>query len=373
MLRPLVLALPWLVLGLLGCGGPGTAGPPSPGQDGQDEVPGAVCTNRIDYSLGEVSGMSGVYHYDEGGRVLQYVERTMDGKQVFLLKRGYDAEGRRVTQTAEDGRLGIPHREVTWEWDDQDRVVRTTFVRSGGENDGTNESRFFYDATGKREHDEFFTNGALSTVVRYRRFDGEPFVLEAGRDEGGDGTEEWVHRHSYEAGEWLVKAQTVYMNGEQIVTEDFTYEDLAAGQLSRRDFDADGDGQADYVDRFFWDENGRVKRVEYDTSGDGVLDQSIDFHYDAERLVSRTWDVFDQGTQKYVTNFDWSEGRLDRVARRDGLTGQAIETWIFSYGCAEDLPMDVPLAPIHGFEYELVPNPFVLRLEDRFSAFPEIL
>ncbi|MDC0744119.1 hypothetical protein [Polyangium mundeleinium] len=375
MLRPLLLVLLPLALGSIGCGGPAAAdSPPVAGEDeDEDDVPGAVCTNRIDYLLDDALRLAAVYHYDEGGRVLQYVERTADGKRVFLVKRGYDALGRRMTQTVEDGRFSSPHREMTWEWDDQDRVVRTTYVASKPEGDARSESRFFFDAAGNHERDEFFADGVLSRVMRYRYLGGEPFVLEAGSDDGGDGTEEHVFRQFYAAGQWLVKAEHVYMNGEQIVTEDFLYEDLAAGRLSRRDFDADGDGQPDYVDRFFWKEGGSITRVEYDTKGDGVLDQSVDFDYDAGRLVRRTWDVFDQGTQKFITDVTWSGSRLERVARRDAPTGQVIETWIFSYGCAGDLPMDVPIAPIQGFRYELMTNPFILHFEDRWSSFPEML
>ncbi|MDC3962810.1 hypothetical protein [Polyangium jinanense] len=371
MLRPRILAFSPLALTLLGCGGPATTDSPVEGVE-NDDVPGAVCTNRIDYRLDDDDRMSAVYHYDEAGRVLQYAERTAEGKRVFLVKRGYDAKGRRVTQTVEDDRLGAPHREMTWEWDDQDRVVRTTYVASKPEGDTRSESRFFFDAAGKPERDEFWTDGVLSNVTRYRYFDGEPFVLEVGRDNDADDTEEYFFRQSY-AGQWLVKAESVYMNGEQIVTEDYSYDDLTAGHVSRRDFDADGDGQLDYVDRIFWNESGLIARVEYDTKGDGVLDQSVDFEYDAGRLVRRTWDVFDQGTQKFITDVTWSGARLTRVARRDAPTGQAIETWIFTHGCAGELPMDVPIAPIQGFRYELQTYPFVLRYEDRWSPFPEML
>jgi len=370
MVPPRILVLLPLTFASLGCGGP--AAVPAPPEE--DEVPGAVCTNRIDYTLGSETHYTAVYHYDEGGRVLQYAERMADGKQIFLVKRGYDARGRRITQNVEDGRLGIPHRDMTWEWDDQDRVIHTTFVRSGSElHDGTSESRFFFDASGRRERDEFFTDGVLSSVSHHRYLGGEPFVLETGRDTGGDGTEETVYRGFYAGGEWLVKAEHVYMNGEQIVTEDFTYEDLEAGHVSRRDYDAEGDGQADYVDRVFWGEGGLVERVEYDTKGDGVLDQSVDFEYEDGRIVSRTWDVFDQGTQKFITDVNWSGARLDRVARRYVPTGEVIETWVFSYGCEGDKPMDVPIAPIHGFEYELMTYPFLLHFEDRFGGFPEML
>ncbi|MDI3282238.1 hypothetical protein [Polyangium sp. 15x6] len=367
-----MLALSPIALALLGCGGPAATDAPVEGVE-DDEVPGAVCTNRIDYRLDDDARMSAVYHYDEGGRILQYVERTADGKQLFLVKRDYDAKGRRVAQTVEDDRLGAPHREMTWEWDDEDRVVRITYVASKPEGDTHSESRFFFDAAGKPERDEFWKDGALSSVARYRYLDGEPFVLEVGRDSDGDGTEEYVFRQSYAAGQWLVKAESVYMNGEQIVTEDFFYDDLAAGHVSRRDFDADGDGQIDYVDRVFWNEGGLIARIEYDTKGDGVLDQSVDFEYEAGRLVRRTWDVFDQGTQKFITDVAWSGARLERVARRDAPTGQAIETWIFTHGCAGDLPMDVPIAPIQGFRYELQTYPFVLHFEAYFRGFPEML
>ncbi|HVK67606.1 MAG TPA: hypothetical protein VM694_24140 [Polyangium sp.] len=373
MLCPRLLVLLPLALGTFGCGGPATTDSLPVGDEDADEVPGAVCTNRIEYLLDEAPRLTAVYHYDEGGRVLQYAERTAEGKRVFLVKRGYDALGRRITQTVEDGRFSIPHREMAWEWDDQDRVVRAAYLSSKPEGDARSESRFFFDAAGNHERDEFFEDGVLSRVMRYRYLGGEPFVLEAGWDDGGDGTEERVYRQFYAAGQWLVKGEHVYMNGEQIVTEDFLYEDLAAGRLSRRDFDADGDGQPDYVDRFSWNESGSITRVEYDTKGDGVLDQSVDFDYDAGRLVMRTWDVFDQGTQKFITEVTWSGSRLERVTRRDAPTGQVIETWIFSYGCAGDLPMDVPIAPIQGFRYELMTNPFILHFEERWSSFPEML
>ncbi|MDI1475142.1 hypothetical protein [Polyangium sp. y55x31] len=371
MLFPRFCFLVLLSLALFGCGGPAAADS-LPVED-ESAVPGAVCTNRIDYHLDDELHLAAVYHYDEAGRILQYVERTAEGKQVFLVKRGYDAEGRRVTQTVEDGRFGSPHREMTWEWDDEEHVVRTTYLASKPEGDTYSESRFFFDAAGKPERDEFWNDGVLSSVTRYRHLGGEPFVLEAGRDVDGDGTEEYVFRRFYAASQWLVKAETVYMNGEQIVTDDFFYEDLAAGRVSRGEFNSDGDGQPDYVYHFRWNESGLIERVEYDTKGDGVLDQSIDFAYEAGRIVLRTWDVFDQGTQKFITDVAWSGSRLDRVARRDALTGQAIETWIFTRGCTEDLPMDVPIAPIQGFRYELQTNPFILHFEDRFSDFPEML
>jgi hypothetical protein len=259
--------------------------------------------------------------------------------------------GRRERQVIDTTRFESGHREMTWEYDAEGRVVRTTY--DGWTSKGLfRETQIFYDPLGRRERLETTEDGAPSDRVKYVYVDGEPSIVEERHHDVADDSLEYGFRYQLAANRWLQRLEI--FNAEIVQTaEIYSYEDVTTGKLSRRDLDLEADGIVEEVDDFFWDAEGRVVRAEYDTNGDGLIEDKIGFTYDAAgNLVLRTWDHPEHWVN-YSTTFVWEDKRLLEVERTDDTSGASLERWSFEYGCPGNLPMDVNIAPIQGFRREM--------------------
>jgi hypothetical protein len=341
-LHRFLLPLPLFTL-LAGCSDPATK---------PLEVPDDSCKNVIAYEFSGKPDLTATHRYDDGGHLTEYVETNDSDTEVFRLSRTYDMRGRLETQVVDTTRFNTGHREMTWEYDDQDRVVRTTY-------DGWStppqmrESRYFYDAMGRRDRTETDEDGVPSDRTQYVYIEGEPFIIEEQHKSGPDGAVFYGFRYFLAQGRWLERMEIFNIEVVQ-AAEWYTYKDVSKGLVSRRDFDGNGDNLVEEVGSYFWNAYDRMERAEYDTNVDGTVDQAYTYEYDAlGRMLKREWIVDDQGHLEFVTTFTWSDNGLEHVERADALTGGVIEAWSFTRGCPGDLPMNVAIAPIQGFRYEM--------------------
>lgn len=333
-----------------------------------DDGTPVLCENRIDYGR-DWSPIRATFQYGAGGQLFRYVERTPEGAPIFALRRWFDLVGRRVRQEVETTLFSPSKRAMTWEYDDAGRVTRTTYegwTTAGG----VRESRFIHDAMGRRERVETLDDGVLTSVDRYQYTEGEPLIVEVGHDDGDDGTEEYGQRYHFAGGRWLSRYESL-TSGVVMLSEDYTYVDGAEGRVSLRARDSDVDGVIDSVATFTWEPLGLVHYADTSTVGGTTSSQTYDFTYDsAGRLVQRTWTALG-GTWIYSTTFTWSSA-LDRVERRDLVTGQPIDSWTFTRGCPGEPQFEVRLAPVSGWSDELRTFPFEIDRQ-KMWGFPEAL
>ncbi|MBK9259559.1 MAG: hypothetical protein IPM54_06935 [Polyangiaceae bacterium] len=332
------------------------------------ELPDTRCKNVIAYELSGKPNLTATHRYDgDDGELTEYVETNASGDQVFRLSRTYDAKGRRIGQVVDTTRLDPGHREMSWEYDEQDRVTRTTYDGWGAD-EKKRETRIYYDAMGRREHTETYENEVLSDRVNYVYIEGEPAIMEQRNIDVTDGSLEYGFRYIVADGKWLTRTEIFNVEIIQSV-ETYTYQDMNKGIVSRRDLDLPADGIIEYSDHYFWDANDRLERVEFDDGADGAVDQKYAYEYDAAgRVIKKHWFVYDQGHLEFVTVIDWSDKGLTYVERSDALNGGVIESWSFTYGC-ENPTMDVPIAPIQGFRYETTTFPHELDTTKWWRSF----
>lgn len=333
-----------------------------------DDGTAVLCENRIDYGLGWPT-IRATFQYGAGGQLFRYVERTPEGAPIFALRRWFDPAGRRVRQEVETTLFSPSKRAMTWEYDDAGRVTRTTY-EGWGTAGGVHESRFIHDAMGRRERVETLDDGVLTSVDRYQYIEGEPLIIEVGHDDGDDGTEEYAQRYHFTGGRWLSRYESL-TSGVVVMTEDYTYVDGAEGRVSLRHRDGDGDGVIDGVTTFTWEPLGLAHYTETSTLGGSSTTSSYEFVYHGDgRLGQRTWTAVG-GTWIHATIFTWSSA-LDRVARLDLVTGQPIDSWTFTRGCAGEPQSEVRLAPVSGWSDELRTFPFEVDRQ-KMWGFPEAL
>ena len=271
-------------------------------------LPGRPCTNTIVHD--EVEGEFG---YDAAGRLVTYRENG-----ATVLAREYDEAGRRVHQIED---FWGEHREAWWTYDAQGRVARveTTFAGS---------STRSYDQRGRLERvvDEA---GRVTRYV-YR----------------GDTIEEWsgdrlLWRYRFDHG------RIAELSDASGPITDYVYEH---GHLI-----AEGDA------RYAWDGDRLV--------GESYGDQTVTYDYDLfGRLHHRHWS---DGKEHWVTELTWTGTQLDRVERRDAITGEIFESWQWHRRCLADRPDSIPFAGVSSWDDEL-PRDDALRLEDLFG-FPEVM
>ena len=336
------------------------------------EGPLGVCENRIEYSNDRnyQTTTTARLGYDAAGHMVRYLEISARGYAPLSLKRTYDDDGLLRRQDESFPRIGPDRRHATWEYDATARPIAITFDVEDTPPRSTY-TTIAYDSEGRRLTVESKRNGVLSDVTHFSYVpgDGAPAteIVEEAHDLGADGTIDWTWRYGF-AGSWYVFLEAV-RNGKVDAREIFTYSDLARGELERRDFDHDGDGVIDDVDRFTW-VNHHIVHASH-TLSDFPEDspQSHDLEWDgAGHLVKRTWKT---PRYTFVTTFDWGAEGLVRVARRDGKSGEPIERWSFGYGCPAGRPMVVRIAPVVDWQRELEPMPFTLD-RAKFWVFPEV-
>jgi hypothetical protein len=391
--RLALLVLP-LSAAMLGCpvevdsssrGSSGSTGSMGSGGAGGSGISGlpdvhVVCEDRVEYcSDTECPRLTATYGYDEGARLVSYVETYATGYVGFALTRGYDGAGRRVRQDEVNHYSEPLHRGMSWEYDDSGRVARATY--EGWHDDAATmsskllETRYFYDEKGHPARFETSEDGALTQVIRVLRIEGEPLVIEQVRDTGLDGAVERQQRCWLAQGRWVTQCE--YFHDDVVVArESYTYADQSLGQVSGRDFDIDADGVADEKDELLWDASGRVQHRGFDLDGDGDVDQTDDYQYDAGgRLTARRWKVIDgMGSMPsdVTSTVDWSDGLIHRVERGDTATHAIWESWTFTRGCSGDAVKDVAISPAHAWTYELTTVPFSVD-GNAWWGFPDAL
>lgn len=329
------------------------------------------CKNIIRYGLSGAVDITAAHGYDDDGHLTSYVETNAQGKDIFRLSRTYDDNGRRIGQIIDTTRFESGHREMTWEYDEADRVIRSTYDGWGSDKSFL-DSRILYDSQGRRSLLVSEKNGVLSDTVESVYMDGEPLVLEEQHFSGTDETLTYGFRYFLGQGRWLERSEI--FNPEIVQSAEwYSYEDQSKGRVSRRDFDPGADNIVEEIDQIFWNAAGNVDKTEFDLDANGTVDQRNAFEYDLQgRLVRRTWSVFDQGNLEFLTTIDWADGALQRVVRLDKPTGQIIESWDFEYGCDNQWPMNVNIAPIHGFRYEMQTLPFNVDSSTWWQSFDSL-
>lgn len=367
-MRRVVLGL--VVLAVAACGGrtlgddPAAAQPPGTTLEG----PLGVCENRIEYSndAKDRTTTTARFGYDSAGHITRYVEVSARGYAGLSVTRTYDTEGLLHVQDEDLPRIAPARRHATWDYDADRRPTTITFDL-GDDPPQSTLTTIAYDSAGRRVTVVSKRDGAVSDVIHYTYLAGDPEVVEEAHDLTGDGTIDWTWRYGF-SGKWYVFLEAV-RNGKIDASETFTYSDLSRGELERRDFDHDGDGVIDDVDRFTWEDHHIVHSSHTMKDFPEDSPQSHDLVWDGEgRLVRRTWT-----TPRYTfdTTFTWGDGGLSRVARRDARTGELIERWSFAYGCPAGRSVTMRIAPVVDWQRELEPMPFTLD-RDRFWAFPEV-
>lgn len=304
-------------------------------------VAGEGCENRIVHGMPEPERFA-VFGYDGDGHLISYRETNVDDEVIFAMTRRYDARGRRVAQVEDVSDMGPAHRDVTWAYDDLDRVTEVVTDFDGE----VRRTQYVYRDDGLI--DRKIETGASDEIVRYTYSGSDPLVI----DELHDG---WGWRYTFARGRWLVRHENLDADGNASRPTVYTYADLERGRLARRDFDLDAEGVPFEVNRFTWTDD-RVTRATYGT-------HVVDYEYDDDgRVVRRRWS---SAAEKfaYVTTYAWSGDDVTRVERRDEPTGELIEVWSIEHGCwGGDHELTIPLAPISSWDDELDPVGFGVDL-----------
>lgn len=324
--------------------------------------PLGVCESRVEYGSdpNDETKNTARFGYDSTGHITRYLETFRGSAVQRSIWRTYD-EDRILTQEENLPGIGPPRRHARWEYDDRKRTRKVTFALDG---DHTYETTLDYDDQDRRIGHERRTDGVVSDRVTITYLSGSPDVVEEAHDLGGDGTIDWTWRLGFQ-GDWLVFLESV-RGGKVDVREDYTYSDLARGELSERRMSGDTLGTS--VDTFTWVDH-RMVRSTHDVSDfpPGSYPQSVDWQYDgAGHPVVRTWKT---PQYEFRTTIDWSGNQPTRVARRDAKTSQIIERWSFDYGCSEERSVIVLLAPIADWQRETTAIPFELRRSKMWSSF----
>lgn len=315
------------------------------------------CKNVIRYELSGEVDVTATHGYDDQGHLTEYIETNAEGKEIFRLSRMYDERGRRKGQVIDTTRFDSQHREMTWEYDEAERVIRSTYDGWGSDKSFL-DTRFTYDDQGRRSTLESKKNGVLYNTTKVVYLEGEPLVVEERHFNGTDEAFAYGFRYFLGQGRWLERSEI--FNAEVVQSAEwFTYEDQSKGRVSRRDLDSGADNIFDEFDHIFWNEDDLVEKTEFDLDASGQVTQRNQYEYDQQgRMIRRTWFILDQGTLEFLTTIDWADDVLRHIERIDNATGQVIEAWDFEYGCNNQWPMDVNIVPIQGFRYEMQALPF---------------
>ncbi len=351
-----------LIVFLVGCSSSVTNAPPEPDNS---------CKNIITYELSGDVHLQATHRYDEMGHLTNYIETNRDGQEIFQLLRTYDERGRRIEQIIDTTRFDSGHRKMTWEYDDSDRVIRSTYD-GWSTNNAFRDTHLSYDAMGRRDTMNTAENGIPTDRVIYVYIDGDPSIVEEQHRNDPDQAIVYGFRYFLHQNRWLERLEI--FDAETVKSAEwYTYENISKGMMSRRDFDSNADGMPEEIDSFTWNAANLLERAEYDIDGNSTLDQSNVYEYDSVgRITQRTWHVYDQGNLEFVTKFDWSDKTLKHVERVDTMTDQVIEAWSFTYGCSSEWPMSVNIAPIQGFRSELQTLPFSVDTSTWWKSFDSL-
>jgi hypothetical protein len=353
------------VLGLVAvtaCGGRADLGDGPPPDDvpvGVTPGPLGVCENRVEYSNdpGGQTTLTARIGYDADGRWIRYRETSARGWLPLTVSRTWDARGLLVAQEEDLPRVAPRRRHARWDYDAANRPVRVVFVLDE-DPPRTSVTEASYDDDGRLRETRRSTNGAIDEVRTVR--EPTPGVVEVASDVKGDGDVDAIWRWRYD-GEWLVAIEHERA-GVVELRERYVYADLALGELAEHTVDLDGDGAPESVDRWTWKDHRVVGATHENASLPTDFPQSETWEYDAQgRISARDWKL---PSWSFRTTWRWSGDRLSGLERRNAATGDLVEAWSFTWGCASTrtiAPEGARIAPIVSWEWETTAIPFVLR------------
>ena len=176
-----------------------------------------------------------------------------------VIASSYDAQGRRVLRTVDEGMDGAYEATQTWTYDAQGRVVEAT------------DDRPIWGYRITREFDE--ASGALRTKRRYEPGEPEPRV---------------VVEYTIEDGRPVAGREMDLRVLPSLSVEHYAYD--VRGRLVETSTDYEDDGTIDRIWTFDFDANGRMRELG-DRSGDGFWVEGTTLLFDTEGRVFRAvWD-----------------------------------------------------------------------------------
>ena len=194
----------------------------------------------------------------------------------------------------------------------------------------------------------------FATALRYEIYDETrpELVLRIEEDDGDDGRLEAYYDYTYDAaGNLTSRLADTQGNGAVDFTERWTYDD--DGNTLTYERDEDADGTPEFREERTYDELGRESTFAEDADGDGVWDFRRTSIYGEGDLRTFTHEDRDlDGTTDVIISFTYDE--RDRVTRSEG---REVETDALTYlWLAEFSPLEVEGVP--GAER------FLLRIDD---------
>lgn len=286
---------------------------------------------------------------DAFGDIVRYEERR-DGELYQLETRELDpATGLYVRREVTNPVTGV-HTIETWTMDDQGNRPTATIDYDG---DGSPENyvTLTYDAPNSlwtgREDD---TNGdGIADVATTRSFNEDGNLLSERRDDGADGSIDYVDQRTYDTGGYMTHREIDNENDGVVDVEYFwernsrgqalssireengvrVYADRAtydvAGQRLTYLRDDDGDGNFDHGYAHTYDSGGRQLEWSYDAGADGVLDRIYTYTYDSHgKLIEYQYDSNADGTpdRRNIRSYD-NDGFLTAI---EAMTGDVVRS-----------------------------------------------
>lgn len=193
---------------------------------------------------------SGEYEYDTNGKIMKKTETYTDADgnvtRVSLDEYEYDAEGKEIkhtiTETDANGNETYSYwYECEYEYDDDKRTTKTSWLVMDGGSTGLKNEEYVYDDAGNCIKETFFRDGAASSVNEY------------GYDERGNTIKESHIDYFYEM--YNYSSEYEYNADDRMVKE--TYYSYSA------------DGAIEFITCKEYDEHGNNIRAIYYTA-DGV-------------------------------------------------------------------------------------------------------
>jgi hypothetical protein len=119
-------------------------------------------------------------------------------------------------------------------------------------------------------------------------------------------------------------------------------------------------------------EGERVSGLDMVDTGSLPLDEHTLYEYgEGGRLARKRWWGLGPTPFDVTTTYAWTGERLASVERHVTSSGEAIERWDFSWGCAAS-DLDIRIAPMHDWQRELETIPFLYDTTELWG-FPEAL
>lgn len=370
-------------LALAGCGGSmglatpvvdagaeGGAGEPA------HEIAPSECAVDVRHAYGRDDAISrtGRHVFRPDGALRLYSERTANGTEIVRVERSFDASGRRIEQRARFDSLGPKHRFASWHYDDEGRVIR--IVSEARDTDDAPPRRTTvwrrYDGAGRIV--ESRSSSGTATSYAYDR-DGERGVLVTLTTDS-DPAATATTRYTLRDDDRIARVEHRGRGGTLRV-ETYRYDERAPSHLVEHVSDAVVGGGAEPRPSTIVVQWSGERVTGYHSTfwlGDERHEQRVAFRYDdAGRLVQRRWQIVAPRPEVYLTAIEWTDGQLARVVRSVERTGERIEEWRIERGCARDVPLDVLVAPVSSFRYELEALPVAVEVLPSIGRFPEVL